>query len=250
VRVTEVGTTVQGVHGPIPGAIVASELHLDGSHSNKTFAPGHGEWLSGTVGELEALALAVPADALTTPEPAQLQAAMTAGLGLVGSALARDWEAIDAITRRMRGAAASLPRKGQPPLVLSRLDRALSSLASAVRARAAGRTATAAILACQSVLDLQLQYRSVTEINRGRFELWAYQTLVDATARDAGAVSGDVATLEWISHRFVSTLKSAEAQELDARLRALRIAADAGQLSAAGDHAVRMAQRLRSLGVG
>ncbi len=34
----------------------------------------------------------------------------------------------------------------------------------------------------------------MTEIDRGRFEIWSYQTLVDATARDGGSVSGDVAT--------------------------------------------------------
>ncbi len=90
----------------------------------------------------------------------------------------------------------------------------------------------------------------MTEIDRGRFEIWSYQTLVDATARDGGSVSGDVATLEWIRNRFAHTLEPAETNELDARLRALRIAADGGRLAAAGDHAVRLAARLRSLGVG
>jgi hypothetical protein len=249
VRVIEVGRTVQGIHGPIRGALVANELHLEGTHSSKTFAPGRGEWLSGTVGELEALALAVPADAVSTPEPAQLQAALTAGLGLVGSAQLRDWEAAGSIARRLRAATSALPRTGQPKLILARLDHAVRRVSAAARARDATGTGTAALLACQSLLDLQLQYRPVAQIDRGRFELWAYRTLVDATAGNASGVRGDVATLEWISRRFVGTLKPAEAQELNARLQALRIAADAGQLAAAGDHAVRLSDRLRSLGI-
>ena len=36
VRVKEIGKTVRGPRGPIPGAIVAVELHLDGSHSSKS----------------------------------------------------------------------------------------------------------------------------------------------------------------------------------------------------------------------
>lgn len=174
---------------------------------------------------------------------------MTATVGLVGAVQGRDWEAADPIARRIRRLAASLPEQGQPSLVRARLGEAVNGLARGVKSRQVARAGIAAILAGQSILDLQLQYRSVTEIDRGRFELWCYQVLVDATARNRPGVIGDVATLEWIRDRFARTLDSAEIAELDRRLRALRIAADDQRLTAAADHAIRLAHRLRSLGI-
>ena len=250
VRVKEISKTVQGPRGPITGAIVADELHLDGSHSDKVFAPGRGEFSTGSGGDTEVLAVAVPADAHATTEPEQLRAISTAALGLVGAVQGGDSEAAAPIARRIDSVTSSLPREGQPRLVLERLDDAVAALTRAVRARDVARAGTSAIAAGQSALDLELQYRPATEIDRGRFELWCYQTLVDATAGDGGSVSGDVATLEWIRVRFAPSLERAEAEELDARLRALRVAADGGRLAAAADHAVRLAARLRSLGVG
>jgi hypothetical protein len=53
---------------------------------------------------------------------------------------------------------------------------------------------------------------------------------------------GDVATLEWIRDRFAHTLDAASRRDLDTRLKALRAAADGGNLSAAADHAARLAR--------
>jgi len=64
---------VAGPRGRVEGAIVAGELHQDGSRESKTFAPGYGEFFTSSGGELEALALAVPADALDSPVPAELE---------------------------------------------------------------------------------------------------------------------------------------------------------------------------------
>jgi len=249
VRVKEIGKTVRGPRGPISGAIVAEELHLDGSHSAKVFAPGRGEFSTGSGGDTEILALGVPADAMAIPEPAQLASILTAAVGLVGAVQGRDWEAANPIARRIRTLAASLPKHGQPPLVTARLAAGVNGLARSVKSRKVARAGTSAILAGESILDLQLQYRPVSEIDRGRFELWAYRVLIDATARNRGGVSGDVAAMEWIRDRFAHTLEPAERTELDTRLLALRIAADAGRLAAAGDHAIRLAARLRSLGI-
>ena len=48
VRVKAVDQTVQGPRGPVEGAIVASELHQDGAREDKTFAPGYGEFFTGS----------------------------------------------------------------------------------------------------------------------------------------------------------------------------------------------------------
>jgi len=69
VVVTRIGATFNGPHGPVSGAIVVSELHQDGTYSDKLFAPGYGEFRTGHLGEPEALALAVPTDALSGPPP-------------------------------------------------------------------------------------------------------------------------------------------------------------------------------------
>jgi hypothetical protein len=46
---------VAGPHGPVSGAIVAAELHSDGSHEDKIFAPGYCEFrTSATVQEANA----------------------------------------------------------------------------------------------------------------------------------------------------------------------------------------------------
>ena len=44
VTIGDVGQTVDGPSGPVDGAIVAEELHLDGGSRSKTFAPGYGEF--------------------------------------------------------------------------------------------------------------------------------------------------------------------------------------------------------------
>ena len=60
VEVKTIDKTVPGPLGPVEGAMVARELHDDGTYSNKVFAPGYGEFFTAHGGEVEALALAVP----------------------------------------------------------------------------------------------------------------------------------------------------------------------------------------------
>ena len=74
VEIKTVGKTVDGPLGPVDGAIVGRELHDDGSFSDKTFAPGYGEFFSAHEGDVEAIALAVPTDALDGPPPTELEA--------------------------------------------------------------------------------------------------------------------------------------------------------------------------------
>jgi hypothetical protein len=131
-------------------------------------------------------------------------------------------------------------------MVAARLSRSLVVLARAVKTERAARAGQASIDLGQSILDLKLRHRPPAEIDRARFELWSQQVLVHAAARDAGGVRGDVATMEWIRDRIAHTLGDGELAELDTRLRAARAAADATQLAAAADQAVRLGQRLHS----
>ena len=247
VTVKEVGVTVRSVRGPVAGAILAEELHLDESRSQKTFAPGYGEFSTGRGRDLERLSVAVPADALPGPPPPQLESLQTGTTGMLGSVRAEDWGAATATLRRMNGAWDVLRREQPPAMVAARLSGSLDALGRAVKARKADRAGQASIDAGQSILDLRLRHRPPAEIDRARLELWCRQVLVHAAARDAGGVRGDGATLEWIRDRITQTLEPQELAEVDARLRAVRTAADTARLAAAADHAVRLGQRLRSL---
>ncbi|MGI0036675.1 MAG: hypothetical protein ACRD98_12495 [Nitrososphaera sp.] len=60
VTITSVDLTVDGPLGPVYGAILSKELHMDGFTEDKYFAPGYGEFSTGTEeGDLEAIALVI-----------------------------------------------------------------------------------------------------------------------------------------------------------------------------------------------
>ena len=246
VTVKSLDETVDGPRGPVQGAMMAAELHSDGTSEEKIFAPGYGEFRTSGGGDLEALALAVPADALAGPPPADLKALTIGSVAILESARLEDWEAAGATLRRMNDAWNVL-ESTTPPMVADRMVSGLHSLKRAVIARKPAETAQAAIDVGQSALDLELRYRSPAEINADRFVLWTQQLRVDAAAKNLAGVTGDVAVLEWIRDRIGQTLDVAERREVDGRLRDLRAAADAGNLPSAADHAARLAARLRDL---
>jgi hypothetical protein len=249
VEVKAVDRTVQGARGPVRGAILAEELHADRTFDHKIFAPGHGEFRTTGGGDLEALALAAPADAVRGPQPAELQSLSTGAVGILELARIRDWKSAALSLDRMRAAWRTVRTSTKPPaMVAARLSGAMRALAPAVRARRPGRVGQAAIDLAQSVLDLKLRYRPPAEIDATRFGLWTQQLRVDADAKDLAGVTGDVAVLEWIRDRFAPTLPPAGREQIDVGLRGLRAATDAGNLPAAADHAARLAAGLRDLG--
>ena len=70
VTVKKVDQTVNGPTGPVHGAMVGQELHMDEKRLEaKTFAPGYGEFFSGGGHTFEATALAVPVDRASGPSP-------------------------------------------------------------------------------------------------------------------------------------------------------------------------------------
>jgi len=247
VTIKSTGKTVDGPVGPVEGAIVGEELHADRTHEDKTFAPGYGEFRTAGGGDLEALALAVPTDALPGPPPAELGFLATSAEGMLESARVRGWVAASATLRRMNVAWKKLRAGRQPRMVAARLGAGLGALARAVRARRSGPVTQRAIDVEQSVLDLQLRYRPPAEVDAARFHLWTQQLRVHAAAHDLAGVTGDVAVLEWIRNRIADALEPAAREEIDTRLRALRGATDAGNLPTAADHAARLGARIRNL---
>ncbi|MGI9080821.1 MAG: hypothetical protein ACR2FZ_00880, partial [Thermoleophilaceae bacterium] len=222
VEVKETGKTVDGPVGPVKGAIVGRELHDDGSYSEKVFAPGYGEFYSAHDGDTEAMALAVPTDALKGSPPAALKELSRAAKGVIDPARSETWESASTGSRTAARAWAAYRRDGVPPLLAVEMNRALKALSASIAKRDKTRAGTAAIDVAQSALDLELRYRQPSEIDLGRFELWANQVLVDAAAGDVGGVRGDVTTLEWIRDRFARTIDAADLTAIDAHLVALR----------------------------
>ncbi|MCJ7436576.1 MAG: hypothetical protein MUP97_02285 [Acidimicrobiia bacterium] len=249
VTVQAVGKTVDGPIGPVSGTIVVDELHQDGTHEKKIFAPGYGEFRNGDPsGDLEALALAVPTDALPGLPSPELGTLASGAVAILESARLENWPGATATIDRMETAWDSVQSSEQPPKpVATAVTRSLRTLRAAIGAHQGQKVAQAAVDLGQSALDLELRHRPPVEIDTVRFELWTQQLRVDAAAKDRAAVTGDVATLEWIRDRFIGTLDAAARSEIDHRLGELQAANDAGNLTAASDHAAELGARIRHL---
>jgi hypothetical protein len=240
--VKQIGQTVDGPTGPVDGAVIMQELHLDGSVSDKFFAPGYGEFNSIEGPDVEALAFAVPTNAIDEPVPTDLRLITTSAFGILENARLEDWEAANPTLARVQALWLGLESKGFPTLVVDTVDRGLAALESAVRGEDVAATSQAAVDVAQSALDLELLYRNV-EVDR--FHLHAQQLRIHAAADDPGGVTGEVAVLEWIRDRIEGSLSESKMAELDSQLRELRGAASAGNLKAAADIAARAAAALR-----
>ena len=245
VAVKEIATTVAGPRGPVRGAMVGQELHDDGTFSDKVFAPGYGEFFTAHEGDVEALALAVPADTLQAPLPGELNTLLRGAYGVFDAAGAKRWTAATAALAKMTAAwTAHRAAGGVPPRLVGPTSLALAGLGKAVKAQRSGKARDAALDVALAALDLQLQYRRPAAIDRARFDLWARQVLVDAAARDPAAVSGDVATLEWIRDRVARTLDSVDVTRIDTLLEQLRTNVNDEDLPAAADTARALRQAL------
>ena len=243
--VKAVNQTVDGPRGPVAGALLADELHLDGHLSPKAFAPGYGEFRTVDGKDLEAMAVAVPVDALATPPPLALATLATSAYGILENARLRDWEAARPTVRRIAEAWHTLQSGSPPPRIVERMNASVREIARAVGARQAGKAEQAAIDVARSALDLELRHRRPVEIDVERFHLWAQQLRVHAAAKDRAGVLRDTATLEWMRDRITASLDPDELKDLDAGLRELRDAADVGNLPAAADRAARLGSHVR-----
>jgi hypothetical protein len=227
VTVEEVGKTVDGPRGPVQGAITVRELHDDGSTEEKIFAPGYGEFFTGSGGDVEALAVAVPTDSLSGGMPAALGTLEKGAAEVFNLAAGGRWNRAARTVAQMTDAWAAHRAAGAvPPRLIAPTNRAVAALGREVAARGRAGARQAAVGMAQAAYDLQLQYRPSEEVDRGRFDAWLRQVLVDVDARDQGALLGDVATLEWIRDRIEKAFDPVGLTRLDTLLRDLRV--DAG----------------------
>jgi hypothetical protein len=231
VRVEKIDQDVVGPSGNISGAIEVSELHMDGKRESKIFAPGYGEFSTGSeVGDLEAVSLASPTDSRQGPAPAQFAALSDAvdsvyqatsaedvnGLKEAAPTLAEAWEAV-------------LPR-GIPLRMESQMEVDIDALNSAAGGEDWESAQSAALRIAQNELDLRLLYQPVIDVDLARLKLWTRQLPVDVAAEDAGLVLANVAALDRVWER---TRHGVEPDgPVDTALQELRKAADAEDLPA------------------
>ncbi|MCW8381947.1 hypothetical protein [Streptomyces justiciae] len=214
VRVTAVDQTVDGPYGKVEGAITVHELHMDGSTEDKVYAPGYGEFSTGGDGDLEAVSLAVPTDAKSGAVPGEL------GELEAAARAAQDGAVTTADVRGVRAAWSAYRAVDVVPALLER------QLTRDVGALEGDDPAGAALRVAQDVTDLRLRYEGVRKVDRERFAVWARQLGIDARDGDAGAVAGDVSSLELVWERLGGgTYKD---------LEKARDAADRGDLGVAG----------------
>ncbi len=100
-----------------------------------------------------------------------------------------------------------------------------------------------------AALDLELQYRPPTEVDLGRFNVWAHQLAVDSASDEAdpGQVAGDVSSLEWIWDRIAHGFDQADVDEVGSQLGELRAAADDEDTDAAAEAAPRFVETVAGL---
>jgi hypothetical protein len=244
--VVETDKTMSGPDGPVTGAIVVDELGLDGGHSRKTLAPAYGEFLTRGGGELEAVAVSTPANALPGGSPVEIRRLLTAAWGTLEYARAEDWELAEASVRRIDTQLALVDQTQPPPRVERLLHEAARRLGSAVRDRRATAAQLATVDVAQSALDLEARYLEPVVIEVARFHLHSQRLRVEAAIGDAGGVTGEVAALEWLRDRLVDAFDADGLARLDQDLDGLRGAADAGNLASAADQAVRLAADVRN----
>ena len=245
--VIEKNKTLPGPNGPVSGGIVVDELGVDGGHSKKTLAPGYGEFLTRGGGELEAMAVATPTNALPGGCPVEIRKILTAAWGTLEYARAKDWGLVRTSVHRLHDQLEIVDRTQQPPRVMALLHPAAHHLRAALRSKNSAAAEQATVDVAQSIIDLEARYLDPVEIEVARFHLHSQQLRVDATLGHAHRVAGDVVTLEWIRDRISDAVDADELAEIDDKLEALRTADDTGDLASAADQATTLAADVRNL---
>jgi hypothetical protein len=250
VTVQAIDETVDGPFGRIEGALLVEELHMDGTTEEKLFAPGYGEFSTSGGGDTEALALAVPTDAVDEPVPVALTTIEAGTLDVLAAVEAEDWEAASGSVEELAAAWDSVATGEVPVLIEPLMTDTLATLADAVSAEDATEAAQAAIEVARLALDLQLRHRPVADVDVARFGLWAAKMRLDADEGDSASVNGDLFSLDYVRDRIQHTLDAADATAIYVLLEEITGLAGDGDLPALADAAAELRDLVTGLETG
>ena len=251
ITVIQVDQTRDGPSGPIEGVVEANELKTNGDIELKVFARGYGEFTTGSAADdnLEALALAIPTDALNEAKPAELDTLSSGLADVFASAETEDWTAAAASLSVAETAWAALTIAAvQPPLLEAEMDRVLADLDTSVAAQDAHQARNDAIQVARVAYDLRLRFDRIVDIDAVRLDLWLAQVAVDAEVGDSGSARGDAAVADLIWKRFRHTIEASLAAEIERQLGDLVTAADAGDVTEAATQAATLRATLAGMG--
>lgn len=105
---------------------------MDGSTENKIFGPAYGEFLTDGGGDVEALALEVPTDALAASMPSELSNLSSELLDLLATLQATDWAEAAANLEQITTAWEQVRADGVPVLIEPILSGAIEAIGEAV----------------------------------------------------------------------------------------------------------------------
>ncbi len=242
IEVIAVNQTVPGPLGPVPGAFTVSQLHLDGTYAPKTFAPGYGEFSTGSGGDIESLALALPINAAPGLTPAQLRTILAGTSTVFRAAGSGTWAGAETAAAEMHRAWRRY-RPQAPRLLKPIMTDALAALSDAVASRDAARSRQASIDVAKTGLDIALRFRSRVEVDRSRLKLVVKQLVIDVEAEDGGGIASDVAIFGLILDRLTGT--SVNVTRLRREIDTVRTAGEQGDFSAVMRGAERLERILR-----
>jgi hypothetical protein len=220
---------------------------MDGSLEEKTFAPGYGEYESGTPdGDQEIAAFAVPTDARPGPIPPALTVLTNSIRSAFDVSVRDDLTAARAAYDEL-AKAWEVYRFDVPEVLSEQMDRDLTSLLTSVSAGTQMPARDAALRVAQNGLDLRLRYEPVLKVDLARLEMWGRQLLIDSADSNPGAVLGDAATLGWTMDRVRHTVDGSAAARLDAEIKGIREAAKRKDFRGASAGASRLLAILGSI---
>jgi hypothetical protein len=246
VTVAKVGQTLDGPLGPIEGGLTADELHSDGSHEQKVFAPGYGEFYTSGGGDVEALAMAVPTDAIEGQVPADLATLSEEAMSAVEATRSGGWADASAASASISDAWQSYRTGEVPRLIDAVMTDAIAALGTAVEARDPG-AASKAIQVARLALDLQLRYRPVVEVDLDRLDLWAAELIMDVAAEDEAAFRADAFAMDYVRDRIVHALSDADRATVNIELGEIQVAVADGEMQAGAQAAGRLRDALAGI---
>lgn len=231
VTVKAVGQRMDGPSGPIAGALTVTELHMDNTREDKTFAPGYGEYSTSSGGDVEQASLAMPTDAREGPIPAKLQTVASAARRAYDAVAEQDWSTAKQASAKLSQAWQAY-RGDVSQLLGKQMSVDVQALATAVERKRAPQARGAVLRVAQNALDLRLPFQTVAQTDAQRAQLWARQLQVDLDAKDTAAAAGDALTLHWTWDRVRHTVDKPTAHKLDALIDALKSSAEAKDAAA------------------